>query len=69
MKKNSYQTPTAHSSSQPTFVRIEVIGLLTLAAAIAYLARNAVGVAESTIRDDLGLTIRQSGWFMAAFLG
>ena len=26
-----------------------------------------MSVAESTIREDLGLTIRQSGWFMAAF--
>lgn len=51
----------------PTIIRYEVLGLLTLAAAIAYLARNAVGVAESTIRDDLGLSLRQSGWFMGAF--
>lgn len=57
----------AGSSPRPTSVRYEVIGLLTLAAAIAYLTRNAVSVAESTIREDLGLTIRQSGWFMAAF--
>ncbi len=62
-----YQAAGAESSSQPTMVRHEVIGLLTLAAAIAYLTRNAVSVAESTIREDLGLTIRQSGWFMAAF--
>lgn len=55
------------SSGRPTWGRHEVIGLLTLAAAIAYLTRNAISVAESTIREDLGLTIRQSGWFMAAF--
>lgn len=38
-----------------------------MAAALAYLCRNAVGVAESTIRNDLDLTLEQSGWFMAAF--
>lgn len=54
-------------ASRPTAKRIEVISLLTAAAAIAYLARNAVGVAESTIRDDVGLTLEQSGWFMGAF--
>ncbi len=59
--------PATESSGRPTLVRHEVLGMLTLAAAIAYLTRNAVSVAESTIREDLGLTIRQSGWFMAAF--
>jgi len=57
----------ANTDMRPTAVRHEVLGLLTLAAAIAYLSRNAVSVAESTIREDVGLTIRQSGWFMAAF--
>jgi ACS family glucarate transporter-like MFS transporter/ACS family D-galactonate transporter-like MFS transporter len=38
-----------------------------LAAALAYLCRNAVGVAESTIREDLGLSLEQSGWFMGSF--
>lgn len=59
--------PTTDLSKRPTLVRHEVLGMLTLAAAIAYLTRNAVSVAESTIREDLGLTFRQSGWFMAAF--
>jgi len=52
---------------QPTWVRYRVLSWLTLAAALAYLTRNAVGVAESTIREDLGLTLQQSGWFMGAF--
>ena len=67
MSSNPYQTLDEIPGSRPTGVRHEVVILLTLAAAIAYLTRNAVSVAESTIRDDLGLTIRQSGWFMAAF--
>jgi ACS family D-galactonate transporter-like MFS transporter len=75
MTKNPYEAPAEPPSSRekkppairPTLVRHEVLGLLTLAAAIAYLTRNAVSVAESTIREDLDLTIRQSGWCMAAF--
>ncbi|MGH7127632.1 MAG: MFS transporter, partial [Planctomycetaceae bacterium] len=31
------------------------------------LCRNSIGVAESSIRDDLGLTLTQSGWFLGAF--
>ena len=53
--------------ARPTWVRWRVLGWLTLAAALAYLCRNAVGVAESTVREDLGLTLEQSGWFMGAF--
>ena len=51
----------------PTAVRYRAIAWLALAAALAYLCRNAVGVAESTIREDLGLTLEQSGWFMGSF--
>lgn len=53
--------------SRPTSIRYRALAWLTLAAALAYLCRNAVGVAESTIRQDLGLSLEQSGWFMAAF--
>ncbi len=67
MITNPYLASAPESSGRPTRVRHQVLGLLTLAAAIAYLARNSVSVAESTIREDLSLTIRQSGWFMAAF--
>ncbi|MDB4670846.1 MFS transporter [Pirellulaceae bacterium] len=61
------EIPNEMPFARPTQVRHEVLILLTLAAAIAYLTRNAVGVGESTIREDLGLSLRQSGWFMAAF--
>ena len=54
-------------NERSTWVRWRVLAWLTLAAALAYLCRNAVGVAESTIRKDLGLTLRESGWFMGAF--
>jgi len=44
-----------------------VLAWLCGAAALAYVSRNAIGVAESTIRGDLGLTKEQSGWLMSAF--
>jgi len=66
----SRRTPSSDendTSERPTWVRYRVLAWLTLAAALAYLTRNAVGVAESSIRADLGLTLQQSGWFMGAF--
>ena len=53
--------------SSPSNVRYQTLGWLMLAAGLAYLCRNAVGVAESTIRADLDLTKTQSGIFMGAF--
>ena len=50
-----------------TTYRYHALSWLVLAAGLAYLCRNAVGVAESTIREDLGLTFKQSGAFMGAF--
>lgn len=54
-------------TERPTTVRYRVLAWLVVVAALSYLCRNAVGVAESTIRGDLGLTLEQSGWFMGAF--
>ncbi|QDU60246.1 putative sulfoacetate transporter SauU [Planctomycetes bacterium Pan216] len=54
-------------NATPTHIRYRVLGWLTLAAGLAYVCRNGVGVAESTIREDLGLSLEQSGWFMGAF--
>lgn len=51
----------------PTSIRYIALMWLTLAAAIAYLCRNSISVAESTIRNDLDLTLNQSGWFMGCF--
>ncbi len=50
-----------------TTIRYQALSWLTLAAALSYLCRNSVSVAESTIREDLGLSLEQSGWFMGAF--
>lgn len=54
-------------NERPTWVRWRVLVWLTLAAAFAYLCRNAVGVAESTIRDDLGLSTKETGLIMSLF--
>ena len=54
-------------SERPTMVRYETLAWLTIAAALSYLCRNAVSVAESTIRKDLNLSLVQSGWFMGSF--
>ncbi|WP_437203994.1 MFS transporter [Planctomicrobium sp. SH664] len=55
------------AQARPTTVRYRVIAWLSMASFLAYLCRNALGVAESRIREDLGLTLTQSGHFMAAF--
>jgi MFS family permease len=63
---------------RPTLVRYFVLVWLCLAAAISYVCRNSLAVAEKTIRQDLGLQdthflgIRltpedQMGWVMGAF--
>ncbi|HKX60341.1 MAG TPA: MFS transporter [Verrucomicrobiae bacterium] len=59
-----------HSDSagaKPTKTRFVVLTWLCTAAALAYVSRNAIAVAESTVRGDLGLTKQQSGWLMSAF--
>ncbi|HMC66710.1 MAG TPA: MFS transporter, partial [Gemmataceae bacterium] len=53
--------------SSPTSVRYLVVAALSVAAAICYIPRNYIGVAEKTIRTDLGLTPYQSGWVLSAF--
>ena len=54
-------------NNRPTRVRYGALAWLTVASALAYLCRNSIGVAESTIRKELDLTLEQSGWFMGAF--
>ena len=52
---------------QPTRTRFVVLAGLCMAAVMAYVTRNAIGAAESTVRMDLGLTMEQSGWMMSMF--
>ncbi|HEY0980508.1 MULTISPECIES: MFS transporter [unclassified Schlesneria] len=73
----TFQRPTQELSSsseivwdgslRATAVRYRAIGWLATASGLAYLCRNSIGVAESRIRDDLGLTLAESGQFMGAF--
>lgn len=51
----------------PTHTRFLVLAGLCTVAALSYIARNAISVAESTVRADLALTKEQSGWLMSAF--
>src|SRR6185503_17711680 len=62
----SGDTPSSRADC-PTRFRYRALAWLALCGVIAYLCRNAVGVAESAIRKDLELTLEQSGWFMGAF--
>jgi len=55
------------ANAAPTHTRFVVLAGLCAAAALAYVSRNAIAVAESTVRGDLGLTKEQSGWLMSAF--
>ncbi len=48
-------------------VRYLVLVWLCLAATIAYVQRNSLGVAESTIRGELGISERAMGWIQGAF--
>jgi len=61
------QSATALANGRPTKTRFLVLAGLCAAAALAYVCRNAIAVAESTVRGDLGLTKQQSGWLMSAF--
>src|SRR5438876_9460369 len=61
------QSNPAPANPRPTKTRFLVLALLCAAAALAYVSRNAIAVAESTVRSDLGLTKQQSGWLMSAF--
>lgn len=55
------------TNAAPSRVRHGVLAALCAAAAIAYLSRNCIGVAEEAIRRDLSLSTVQMGWVMAAF--
>src|SRR3954463_5331206 len=51
----------------PTQVRYIVLAFLCLAAMLAYIPRNCLGVAEKDIRSSLGLSEFEMGWVMSAF--
>lgn len=49
--------------------QVGVIILLGLAASSAYLTRQCIAVANTTIQDDLDLTVQQMGWVLGVFSG
>src|SRR5262249_54124294 len=51
----------------PTRVRCLVLAALCLAATIAYIPRNCIGVAEGSIRASLGLSEYEMSWVMSSF--
>src|SRR5688572_24935976 len=59
-------SPTPDTPS-PTRVRFLVLAALCLAAALAYVPRNCLGVVEKEIRADLGVSEAQMSWVMSAF--
>lgn len=56
-----------HVPTAATGARFVVLGWLCLAATLAYVQRNSLGVAESTIRAELGLSEHDMGLAMSAF--
>ena len=69
--ENPYRSPepsaTAPQPARPTSVRRWVMVWLCAAAAISYIHRNSIAVAEEAIRVDLGLSKTQMGWVLGAF--
>jgi len=59
--------PEPRFAARPSLVRFAVLGWLCGAAALAYVSRNAIAVAESTVRGDLGLSKEQSGGLISVF--
>ena len=56
-------------ASEPplTITRYLVIAFLCAAAAIAYVHRNCLGTAATTIRLDMGLSLGEMGWVLSSF--
>ncbi|MBX3413048.1 MAG: MFS transporter [Pirellulales bacterium] len=74
MTESTSSAATDHSShgpddtaARPTLTRYLVLAALCGFAIIAYVQRNSIGVAESTIRAELGLSKEQMGRVMSAF--
>lgn len=56
-----------HNGRTPSATRFIVLAGICLAASVAYLCRNSIGVAESTIREELGLSEKAMGIVMSSF--
>jgi MFS family permease len=60
-------SPERTGNHDPTVVRYVVLLGLCTAATLAYLSRTSIGVAESTIRQELKLSEEAMGWVMSSF--
>ncbi|MFK7778484.1 MAG: MFS transporter [Gimesia sp.] len=54
-------------NERPTHARYQVMMLLYLIAAIAYISRNAISVPAKLIQEELDMSLTQMGWVMSAF--
>src|SRR6266567_1741286 len=52
---------------RPTAVRYGVLAFVVVMAVILYLDRNCISIAESTIREDLGLSKKEMGLVFSFF--
>lgn len=64
---DSVESPASDPVARPSSVRAWVLAWLCAAAAISYIHRNSIAVAEEAIRLDLGLTKAQMGWVLGSF--
>ncbi|MDP6717139.1 MAG: MFS transporter [Pirellulaceae bacterium] len=64
---NPHKSPATESSQVSPLTRGGVITWLCAAAMIAYICRNSLGVAESTIRGELRLSEETMGYVMGLF--
>jgi len=56
--------PANNSAARRSYVRYAVIGWFSSAAAIAYLCRTCLSVAEIEVRTDLGISKADMGWIL-----
>ena len=52
---------------RPRVCGTSYLGALCVIAAIAYIQRNCLGVAEEEIRGEFGMTEQEMGWVMGGF--
>ena len=64
---NPIKSPAKEANPVSPLARVGVATWLCLAAVIAYICRNSLGVAESTIRDEFGLDEETMGYVMGLF--
>jgi ACS family glucarate transporter-like MFS transporter len=62
-----YQSPQADLAPSPSWVRYRVLACFCVAATVAYIDRNGLGVAVPVVRAELGLSREQMGWVLGSF--